>query len=176
MIILYVLFGFIGGFVSAHTYKTLGGENWKINIILTPVLVPGAVFGTFIFLNFFLIAAHSSGAVPLGTMFATLLIWFVISVPLSIAGSFFGFRRPIQDPPVRTNQIPRQIPEQIVYLRPIPSILLSGILPFGAIFVELYFIMNSIWFHKAYYMFGFLFICYFIMVIYSLSLPFLSCV
>jgi hypothetical protein len=24
--------------------------------------------------------------------------------------------------------------------------------------------MNSIWFHKAYYMFGFLFVCYFIMV------------
>ena len=98
------------------------------------------------------------------TMFATLLIWFLISVPLSIAGSFFGFRRPITDPPVRTNQIPRQIPEQVVYLRPIPAILLSGVLPFGAIFVELYFIMNSIWFHKAYYMFGFLFICYFIMV------------
>lgn len=97
-------------------------------------------------------------------MFVTLLIWFVISVPLSIAGSFFGFRRPIMDPPVRTNQIPRQIPEQAVYLRPIPAILLSGVLPFGAIFVELYFIMNSIWFHKAYYMFGFLFICYFIMV------------
>jgi|SRR5579859_5909166 len=97
-------------------------------------------------------------------MFAIVLIWFLISLPLSVAGSFFGFRRPILEPPVRTNQIPRQIPEQVVYLRPIPSILLSGVLPFGAIFVELYFIMNSIWFHKAYYMFGFLFICYFIMV------------
>ena len=51
-----------------------------------------------------------------------------------------------------------------MYLRPVPSVLLSGVLPFGAIFVELYFIMNSIWFHKAYYMFGFLFVCYFIMV------------
>jgi len=110
------------------------------------------VFGTFIFLNFFLIAAQSSGAVPLGTMFAMLLIWFLISVPLSIAGSFLGFRQKTLDPPVRTNQIPRQIPEQSVYLRPLPATLLSGVLPFGAIFVELYFIMNSIWFHKAYYM------------------------
>jgi transmembrane 9 superfamily member 2/4 len=97
-------------------------------------------------------------------MFATLLIWFVISVPLSVAGSFLGFRRASLDPPVRTNQIPRQIPEQVVYLRTVPTILISGILPFGAIFVEIYFIMNSIWFHKAYYMFGFLFICYFILV------------
>jgi len=51
-----------------------------------------------------------------------------------------------------------------MYLKPVPSMLLVGILPFGAIFVELYFIMNSIWFHKVYYMFGFLFICYGIMV------------
>ena len=42
MIILYVFFGFIGGFVSSHAYKTLGGENWKLNIILTPLLVPGS--------------------------------------------------------------------------------------------------------------------------------------
>lgn len=43
--------------------------------------------------------------------------------------------------------------------------LLVGILPFGAIFVELYFIMNNMWFGKVYYMFGFLFICYGIMII-----------
>ena len=100
-----------------------------------------------------------------------LIIWFLISVPLSIAGSFLGFRRKTLDAPVRTNQIPRQIPEQVVYLRPVPAMLLSGILPFGAIFVELYFIMNSIWFHKAYYMFGFLFVCYFIMVCSHRRLP-----
>ena len=41
MIILYVLFGFIGGFVSAQSYKTMGGENWQLNIILTPLLIPG---------------------------------------------------------------------------------------------------------------------------------------
>lgn len=42
---------------------------------------------------------------------------------------------------------------------------LVGILPFGAIFVELYFIMNNMWFGKVYYMFGFLFLCYAIMII-----------
>lgn len=43
--------------------------------------------------------------------------------------------------------------------------LLVGILPFGAIFVELYFIMNNMWFGKVYYMFGFLFLTYTIMII-----------
>ena len=42
---------------------------------------------------------------------------------------------------------------------------LVGILPFGAIFVELYFIMQNMWFGKVYYMFGFLFLCYGLMII-----------
>ncbi|RPA92870.1 hypothetical protein L873DRAFT_1817026 [Choiromyces venosus 120613-1] len=164
MILLYTLFGFIGGYVSARTYKSFGGEAWKRNIILTPLFVPGIVFGGFFLLNFFLIYEHSSGAVPLTTMLALVGIWFVISVPLSFGGSWLGFKSPPFPSPVRTNQIPRQIPEQAMYLKPVPSMLLVGILPFGAIFVELYFIMNSIWFHKVYYMFGFLFVCYGIMI------------
>lgn len=67
--------------------------------------------------------------------------------------------------PVRTNQIPRQIPPMHSYLRPLSSMLWVGSLPFGAIFVELFFVMNSIWFDKIYYMFGFLFLCYGITII-----------
>lgn len=43
--------------------------------------------------------------------------------------------------------------------------LLGGLLPFFAIWVELYFIMRSIWFSKVYYMFGFLFVCYGLMTL-----------
>lgn len=42
---------------------------------------------------------------------------------------------------------------------------LTSLLPFGAIFVELYFIMTSLWTNKIYYMFGFLFLCYGLMII-----------
>ncbi|KAL7269059.1 Transmembrane 9 superfamily member 2 [Rhizina undulata] len=165
MILLYTLFGFIGGYVSARAYKSFGGESWKKNIIFTPIFIPGIVFGSFFLLNFFLIFEQSSGAVPLTTMLALVGIWFVISLPLSFFGSWVGFKQPTLEAPVRTNQIPRQIPEQAVYLKQLPSMMLVGILPFGAIFVELYFIMNSIWFQKVYYMFGFLFVCYGIMII-----------
>jgi transmembrane 9 superfamily protein 2/4 len=98
-------------------------------------------------------------------MLLVVIIWFVISVPLSVAGSWLGFKQAAIDPPVRTNQIPRQIPPAGGYLRPLPSMALAGVLPFGAIFVELYFIMNSIWFSKVYYMFGFLFLCFGLMII-----------
>lgn len=165
MILLYTILGFIGGYVSSRIYKSFGGENWKTNIVLTPILVPGIVFSTFFILNLFLWAKASSGAVPFTTMLFLVVIWFVISAPLSFAGSWVAFRQAIIAAPVRTNQIPRQIPPSTRYLRPIPSMLLVGLLPFGAIFVELYFIMSSIWSSKVYYMFGFLFLCYGLMVV-----------
>lgn len=164
MVLLYTVLGFIGGYTSARVYKAFGGERWKLNIALTPLMVPGIVFATFFLLNLFLWAKESSGAVPFTTMLVIVIIWFIISVPLSFAGSWVGFRQPAIQPPVRTNQIPRQIPPSTTYMRPIPSMLLVGILPFGAIFVELYFIMSSIWFSKVYYMFGFLFLCYGLMI------------
>ncbi|KAL8734339.1 MAG: hypothetical protein Q9166_001537 [cf. Caloplaca sp. 2 TL-2023] len=165
MILLYTIFGFIGGYTSARVYKSFGGDSWKRNIGMTPLLIPGIVFATFFLLDLLLWAKHSSGAVPFTTMLVILGIWFVISVPLSFAGSWVGFRHAPITPPVRVNQIPRQIPPSTTYLRPLPSMLLVGILPFGAIFVELFFIMNNIWFGKVYYMFGFLFLTYTIMII-----------
>jgi transmembrane 9 superfamily protein 2/4 len=118
-------------------------------------------------MNLFVWGRGASGAVPFTTMLLVVIIWFIISVPLSVAGSWIGFKQAAIEPPVRTNQIPRQIPPVGGYLRPLPSMALAGLLPFGAIFVELYFIMHSIWFSKVYYMFGFLFICFGLMIITS---------
>jgi len=48
--------------------------------------------------------------------------------------------------PVRTNQIPREIPDQGWLSHPVPSSFMGGILPFGCIFIQLFFILNSIWY------------------------------
>jgi transmembrane 9 superfamily protein 2/4 len=45
-------------------------------------------------------------------------LWFGISVPLCLFGSYFAFKKPVADFPVRTNQIPRQIPDQVWYMHP----------------------------------------------------------
>ncbi len=34
----------------------------------------------------------------------------------------------------------------------------AGVLPFGAIFIELFFILSSLWLHHYYYLFPFLFL------------------
>ncbi|KAF9389262.1 hypothetical protein CPB97_011715 [Podila verticillata] len=175
MIVFYMFFGVIAGFISARMYKMFGGEAWKLNILGTAFLFPAIIFGAFVGLNFFLIGANSSGAVPFGTMVGIVAMWFLISTPLSVIGSYLGFQRPRIEYPVNANQIPRQIPEQVFYLRPIPSMLIGGVLPFGAIFIELYFIMNSIWFHKIYYVFGFLFLVFGILIVTCAEVTILMC-
>lgn len=165
MILLYSVFGCASGYSAARVYKSFGGDKWKQLMIFTPLVVPAVVFTTVFLLNIFVWARHSSGAVPFVTMLLAVAIWFTITLPLSFAGTWFGLARPMSDAPVRTNQIPRQIPPASGYLRLVPSMFLVGVLPFGAIFVELYFIMSSIWFSRIYYMFGFLFLCFVLMVI-----------
>ena len=165
MILLYTFFGFIGGYVSSRVYKSFRGTKWKQLFIYTPAAVPAIVFGTFFLLNLFVWARRSSGAVPFTTMLVIVGIWFLISVPLSIAGSWLGFRQSMADAPVRTNQIPRQIPPSTGYLRLAPSMLATGILPFGAIFIELLFIFRSLWSNRIYYMFGFLFLSYGLLIV-----------
>lgn len=66
---------------------------------------------------------------------------------------------------MRTNQIPRQVPRQSVYTQPLPGVIMGGILPFGCIFIQLFFILNSIWSNQLYYMFGFLFLVFIILII-----------
>lgn len=130
ILLLYSLYGFAGGFASAILYKSFGkSERYKTLLGLTPTFVPGIAFGTLVILNFFLIHKGASGAVPIGTLLALVAIWFGITLPLSIAGGFLGFKFNIPADPVKTNQIPRQIPSQSFYKQAVPSILMSGTLP-----------------------------------------------
>jgi transmembrane 9 superfamily protein 2/4 len=95
ILLISALFGCIGGYVSARAYKAFGGEAWRRNIIMTPLFTPGIIFSSFFILNLFVWAKGSSGAVPFGTMLALVMIWFVISVPLSVAGSWLGFKQSV---------------------------------------------------------------------------------
>ncbi|KAJ3528668.1 hypothetical protein NM688_g7964 [Phlebia brevispora] len=156
MMVCWTLFGSVGGYVSSRAYASMGGTNKRKNALLTALILPSIVFSVIFLLNLFLLAAGSSGAVPFGTMALIVLLWFGISAPLSALGSFYGSRHGAITHPVRVNPIPRQIPPVPWYLRPWASTLFAGILPFGAAFVELYFVMSSLFASKVYYAFGFL--------------------
>uniref|UniRef100_A0A673GYV5 Transmembrane 9 superfamily member n=1 Tax=Sinocyclocheilus rhinocerous TaxID=307959 RepID=A0A673GYV5_9TELE len=149
-VVLWVLLGTPAGYVAARYYKSFGGEKWKTNVLLTAFLCPGVVFADFFVMNLILWGEGSSAAMPFGTLVAILALWFCISVPLTFIGAYFGFKKSVK---------------QSFYTKPLPGIVMGGILPFGCIFIQLFFILNSIWSHQMYYMFGFLFLVFIILLI-----------
>lgn len=175
MVVLFIVMGVFAGYFSTRTYKMFRGQAWKKNTVMTSMAFPGTVFSIFFVLNLFIWGEKSSGAVPFSTLVALVALWFGISVPLVFFGSYFAYKKPIADNPVRTNQIPRQIPEQVWYMSPIFSILMGGILPFGAVFIELFFILSAIWGHQFYYIFGFLFIVFIILILTCAEITIVMC-
>ena len=91
------------------------------------------------------------------------------------AGAFFGFKRPLADPPVRTNEIRRQVPVQAWYMGLPFTMGIAGILPFGAVFIELFFIMSSVWLQRFYYVFGFLALVLLILLITCAEISIVLC-
>ncbi|CAJ1344901.1 unnamed protein product [Effrenium voratum] len=165
MLLLFTFAGILAGYTSARFYKMWKGEDWKKTTLLTAFLYPGTVFCIFFVLDLFIWGTQSSGAVPFTTMFALLVLWFGISVPLVFLGAFFGYKKAPVSLPVRTNQIPRQVPAQPWYITGTFSCLVGGVLPFAGVFTELFFIMSSIWQHQFYYLFGFLMLVLLILVV-----------
>ncbi|KAK7338943.1 hypothetical protein VNO77_19577 [Canavalia gladiata] len=110
-----------------------------------------------------LVSSLSTRAIPFSLFVILILLWFCIFVPLILVGGYFGARAPHIKYPVRTNQIPREIPQQRY-----PSWLLvlgADTLPFRTLFLELFFIMSSIWMGCVYYVFRFLFIVLILLVV-----------
>ncbi|KAI8140288.1 GI18231 [Fennellomyces sp. T-0311] len=161
----YVLAGSFAGYFSARMYKVLKGQQWFRNALVTATLIPCILFVIEFVLNLFVWGQQSSSAIPFGTFFALISMWFGVSTPLVFVGAVFGARKPMPENPVRTHQIPRQIPDQPWYLQLHISMAVGGLMPFAVIFIELFFIFKSIWSDQYYYMFGFLALVFFILVV-----------
>ena len=61
------------------------------------------------------------------------------------AGGVLATKQEIRPYPTRTNQIPRHVPPPHWASHPWVLFLAAGLLPYGTLFVELYFAMTSIW-------------------------------
>jgi hypothetical protein len=100
----------LAGYASARFSKFFREENqFKTTVLVPPTpprpvpdrtsqtatLVPGTIFFIFFLLNLLIWSKGSSGAVPFGTMVAIVVLWFGISVPLVMFGSYLGYKKEV---------------------------------------------------------------------------------
>lgn len=91
-------------------------------------------------------------------------ICFFIILPLTLVGTVLGRNISGQaNNPCRINAVPRPIPEKKWFMESAVIIILGGILPFGSIFIEMYFIFTSFWAYKIYYVYGFMLLVFLIL-------------
>lgn len=161
----YVLSGVLAGYVSSRLYKSFKGRLWQVCTVVTALLFPGIAFSIFIFFNIILSFYKSSAAAPFLDIVILAAMWCGVSVPLVFVGAYFGYKKESIEYPTITSTIARAIPPPQPLFHPLGAQIVAGIVPFAAAYVELFFIMTSLWMDQYYYVFGFTLIVYFILII-----------
>ncbi|XP_071106491.1 transmembrane 9 superfamily member 3-like [Haliotis cracherodii] len=156
----------VNGYCGGGLYARMGGKVWIKQMLMSAFLLPSLVCGTAFFINFIAIYYHASRAIPFGTMVAVSCICIFVILPLTLVGTVLG-RNLAGQPnyPCRINAVPRPIPEKKWFMEPGVIVVLGGVLPFGSIFIEMYFIFTSFWAYKIYYVYGFMFLVFVILAI-----------
>lgn len=188
---------------SSTNGSILSNSSWQYGLIFNILLFPSCLLFVFFILNFYSIYYEALGALPFSAIFKVLFIWLIISIPLCLVGILtsrhiklnlnsikkvnlfslfyyfnimnFLFLPHSLEPPCRVHTIPRPIPKSnSLFSNKFYLInILSGLLPFASIFLEIYFLFTALWSYKFYYIYGFAFI---ILIIMSFVVVFTSIV
>jgi len=174
-VLAYCFLSIVAGYSSGGYYARNDGKHWIQTFLLTAGFFPGLCFAVAFLLNFIAVAYDSLASIPPGTMFVMLVLWLCVATPLTLVGTVIGRNwSGTADNPCRITPVPRPIPEKKWYLHPLMNIVLGGILPFGSIFIEMYFIFTSFWHYKYYYVYGFMLLVFVILVIVSVCITIVS--
>ena len=155
MILLFVLAGSFGGYTTARLLKLFKRQAW-LNVSYVAFLLPAVCMIIYLGLNTITWVKHASSAIPFTTLLVLFALWLCVSVPLVLVGAAIGYKRPAMEMPCRVHLMPRLIPPRPWHLSSLAVFPAAGVLPFGAAFIELVFILSSFWQGRVYYVFGFL--------------------
>ncbi|CAG9466923.1 unnamed protein product [Pedinophyceae sp. YPF-701] len=165
-IALYSFSSLVGGYVSGSLYARREGQRWIRTMVLTSVFFPGVVFGVAFCINVVALFYGSLAAASPGTVALIVAMWALISFPMTLIGTVTGRHwNGAPDNPCRVKRIPSPVPMRAWYLRPLPLALAGGVLPFGSIFIEMYFVFTSFWNYKVYYVYGFMLVVLLILIV-----------
>mmetsp|Transcript_14568 Transcript_14568/g.21478 ORF Transcript_14568/g.21478 Transcript_14568/m.21478 type:complete len:648 (-) Transcript_14568:47-1990(-) len=172
ILVCYSLSSIVAGYTSGQFFKqyyvTTARNNksststsmWQATMGLTVVLLPVLVTAILTVLNAISLIYGTINTIPFMAIIKIFFIWIFVSVPLNVLGTLLGRHAKFiagGQFPCRVNSIPRPIPDEVPwYGKPSGLIPLAGLLCFGSIFIELYYVLTSLWNYKFYHVYGFL--------------------
>merc|ERR1711966_409924 len=96
--------------------------------------------------NTIALAHGSTSALPFSTLFTIAAIYALIAFPLAVTGGILAKNYASHDfnAPTRTTKVAREIPTEVPWYRSRPfQMVISGFLPFSAIYIELRYILHQ---------------------------------
>eukprot|EP01083_Nonionella_stella_P075784 206138_1 len=166
----YAVTSLINGYTQSQTFLTYSNNQdpeWKTAMIASGVLFPSVGFLVTFCLNMLSVSYAATNAVSFGTYCVILAIW-VFAMILLFIGTLVGRSTFVKSkPPSAVNKnFVHPIPtDRAWYMNPYIFCVLVGVLPFGSIFIEMYYIFNSFWNYKFYYVYGFMLLVFLILTI-----------
>jgi len=178
-VVIYAATASIAGVAQSRVFSRYSEKNspqWKLAMVLTGALIPSMVSFLMFGLNTIAVIYGSTTALSAGTLFYFVLIW-MFAMSLLLVGTLIG----------RATYVPEAVPCPVrkTFVRPIPSTnefymkpwfvsMVGGVLPFGSIFIEMYFIFTSFWNYKFYYVYGFMLLVFIILSVVSICVTIVS--
>lgn len=186
VVILYCITSIFSGYYSARFYKIQGGLWWKRNFVFTASFFPFVCACIHTVLNTIQIyhaminqaSVFSALYIVLHTSFMLFALWLLIVCPCTLAGTILA--RSVTPATAaattvyRINAIKRPIPDGEWFSNRATLAIFAGLLPFGSIFVEMYFIFTSFWHYKVYYVYGLMFVVFLMLSIVVLCVTIVS--
>ena len=167
MIMVFVFLSVVGGYVNARLYKFFHGRNWLRCALNTALFFPGFCFILIMLINWMYKLEGSNVGIGFPQVISVLLLWICCSTPLVLVGSFIGIKQRGIQTPCKVNPVPSQVPEKPFYFHIKYSCWVTGLLPFGAVFIEFIYIMSSIWKHELFFIATFVIIALIVLIVTS---------
>ena len=143
----YIFLSLISGYISARFYKMIHGTNWLRVCLFTAIIFPIILFVLLSSTNFFYYIEGSTTYIQFKNFFSLFSLWILGTIPLIFIGTVIGLSQQRITFPCSINPVPGILVTNNFpwYLRIRYAWLLTGFPPFFSIFVELFYIMDSIW-------------------------------
>ena len=169
LVMVYIFLSLLSGYFSAKFYKMVHGLNWLKVCVITCLLFPLIFLILITSINFLYWFEGSTTYIEFKNFFSLISLWIVGTVPLIFIGTMIGLTQKRVQFPCEVNPVPGIISRNDYpwYLRIRYGWFLTGFPPFFAIFVELFYIMDSLWKQDFYALSKYLLISILILIIIS---------